>query len=215
MSEQRRADYSTICTLIQNEISRCNLRIEQTEQNKDKLLKLQDAQKLSKNSIAYCDMVIDSLKPFANDIQEYITNKRKQSHSALNNALRLAGEIVPASMGGIAFKMEGDEAWLEMPNSALVEHCEGSGYKGAASLFLRSVVLAQNQHYLQTMVLDELLAKLSTERTALLSRYLPQMVKNQQIIIIEQKKEIYADCEATLYKFFKSDGFTTVTKEVQ
>lgn len=198
---------------MRDEISKCDLRIKQTEENTKKLSNMQGIRESSIASVKYCETVIESLKPCVKDIQEYITDKRKKSHSALNNALRVAAEIIPASMRGIKFEMEGDEAWLQAPNGAYVDRSEGSGYKGTTSVFLRSVVLSANPDKLQTLFLDEPLAKLSDERTALLSTYLPKMVENQQVILIEQKKEIYANADCTLYGFFKSDGFTSIVKE--
>ena len=213
MSEQQPVDYSNICRLMRDEISKCDLRIKETEENTKRLSDLQGIRESSIASVDYCIMVLDSLKPLAKDIQEYITDKRKNSRSALNNALRVAGEIIPASMRGITFETEGDEAWLQAPNGAYVDRSEGSGYKGTTSVFLRSVVLSANPDKLQTLFLDEPLAKLSDERTALLSQYLPAMIENQQVILIEQKKEIYANAECTLYGFFKSDGYTSIVKE--
>lgn len=213
MYEDRRDMYNNVCALMREEITKCSVHIKETEENRQKLGELQGMRDSYASSIDYCQLVTDSLKPMISDVQEFINTKRKDSKSKLNNALRIAGEIVPASVRGVKFEIEGDEAWLETPNGAYVDRSEGSGYKGTTSMLFRSIVLGANQDKLQTLFLDEPLAKLSDERTATLSKYLPALLSNQQVILIEQKKEIYANAGCTLYKFFKSDNYTTVTKE--
>lgn len=213
MSAERQREYNTVCALMRNRLVECDLHIKETEENSKKLGELTGLRDTYKSNVVSCQQVIDSLKPMIEDVQSYITDKRKDSKTKLNNALRVAGEIVPAAVNGIKFEIEGDEAWLQTPNGAYVDRSEGSGYKGTTSVLLRSIVLAANPDKLQTMFLDEPFAKLSNERTALLSQYLPILLADQQVILIEQKKEIYANADCTLYGFFKSDNYTTIIKE--
>lgn len=213
MSKELVSNYSDICRLMRDEISKCDLRITQTEENTKRLSRTEGIRISSINSVKYCEIVIDSLKPLIADTQDFITDKREDSKAALANALRLAGEIIPDSMRGIEFKMLGDEAWLETPDGAYADRAEGSGYKGTSSVFLRSVVMGANPSIIQTMMLDEPLSKVSTEHSAQLSTYLPIMAQRQQVILIEQKKEVFANIDCPKYGFFKSENFTTVVKE--
>ena len=78
---------------------------------------------------------------------------------------------------------------------------------------MRSVVLRSNPQFLQTLVLDEIFAKLSVENSATLSSYLPILAQDMQVISIEQKPEVFANNSHTAYKCFLDGDHTVVQKE--
>lgn len=214
MPTEQSNKYAHICSLMRAEISNCDFRIKQTDENQKKLNNLNGYLESYKKSVRYCDYLMQSLKPFIEDIQEHITERRKSSLHNINQALLIAGTVIPDSKEGIKFVFDGKDAWLETPSGILADRAEGSGYKGTSSVFVRSVVLGSNPQYLQSMLLDEPFAKVSPENSATLSSCLPIMAQDKQIILIEQKKEIYSNLDCVVFGFFKDDeGYTTIARE--
>lgn len=204
--------YEDTLKRLQHTISQCEFRIKATEDGQSKLIDLDRNIKVYETLYSQCNNTLVRLRPYIKDIQAYIADKRTSALQSLNNALRIAGEIVPAAMKGIAFNMERDEAWIETEDAVYASSAEGSGYKEIVSVLSRLVVNGLCESELKTVFLDEPLAKLSPERTALLSQYLTLIVDNQQIILIEQKREVYANVSCTLYEFVKDGDFTTVKR---
>ena len=205
--------YSNVCADLEKRIQQCNFRIKQTEENESKLKKLRENIEAYTKIISNQESSLAKLKPLLEDIQRYTTDRRKQSLNSIQQVLMSAGNIVPASNSKITFKMENGEAWFETEDGLSLDRTEGSGYRATLSLFMRNVFLRSNPQYLQTLVLDELFAKLSPERSAILSTYLSVLGQHTQIISIEQKPEVFADAECTSYFFFLDEGKTIVRKE--
>ena len=74
-------------------------------------------------------------------------------------------------------RCEDGEAWFETQDGIDVSRLEGSGFRSILSVMMRSVVLRANPQFLQTLVLDEIFAKLSVENSATLSSYLPVLAQ--------------------------------------
>lgn len=206
--------YSGTCSQLSKAIQDIDVKLRMSEQNAK--LKANYTEQLSKheNNIVYCNSVLETLKPKITDIQEYINTKREESMQNINNALRLAGEIIPDSEQGIHFVLEDDEAWLATSDDLTVQNTEGGAFRQVSSTFVRSVVLASNPELLQTMFLDEIFAHVSVENTAQLSFYLNVLCQDRQVICIEQKPEIFSNIEATVFTFKKNEKFSEVTKTV-
>lgn len=213
MHEQPRYRYTDVCAKLENEASQCSFRIKQTEENETKVARLKDNLDKYNQAIMKLQFLLAELKPLIADIVEYTTERRSHSALAIKQALMVAGNIVPASSQGIKFQMENGEAWFETSDGLSLDRVEGSGYRATLSMFMRNVFLRSNPQYLQTLILDEIFAKLSPERSAVLSTYLPVLGESMQIISIEQKPEVFADAECTSYYFFIEDGQTIVRKE--
>lgn len=205
-------DYSDTCAALTRAIQDLNVRIKVSENNMQ-LRESYDSQlaKLEEN-ISYCNGILDIMKPMLADIQEYIDKRRKASMQNINNALRIAGEVIPDSTDGIFFQLDGDEAWLSTPDGLIVDMVEGGGYRQISSTFIRSVVVAANDSNLKTLMLDEIFSTVSPENSAALSLYLNIMCQDMQVISIEQKPQVYSNIDCTAYKFTKVGEYSEYTK---
>ena len=172
MPENAVNNYNSTCSALRAAIQDLDVRIRVSEQNQ----KLSDSYtskvKSLEESIGLCNGTINILKPMLEDVQTYITEKRKRSMQNINNSLRIAGEIIPDSTSGIHFEMDGDEAWLSTPDGLEVDTVEGCGYKQVSSTFIRATVLASSDCKLKTMFADEIFSLVSPENSANLSLYL-------------------------------------------
>lgn len=194
-----------------NVVAESEFKIKQTQDNTQKLAGINSSIELYKGLISDLDVTLATIKPWIADIQEFNAAKKHESLLAINSALSVASCVVPSSMKGIVFKIEGKEAWLENEDGMDVDRLEGSGYKGVVSIYLRNIILKANTDLLQFMILDEPLSKLSVESSAILSSYIPLMAKDMQIIWIEHKKEVFQNVEdKVVYNFFKDDNNHTI-----
>lgn len=204
--------YEDVLKMLRDEASKADYRIKETTENMKKSEKLKSSIDNYKNIVEICSTVLESLKPLESDLQTFINEKSKEGLMRVNQAIALASEVIPDCMKGAEFKFEDNKAWLDL-NGRTVDSLEGSGYKGTTSAFVQSAILKQNPQVLQTLVLDEPLSKVSTENSASVSAVLPYICQDLQVILIEQKKEIYANFEHVSYKFFKDEKGTRVEKE--
>lgn len=204
--------YSGTCAQLAQQLQDLQLRIRVSEQNA-KLATTYDEniEKLTVN-IGYCENILDVLKPMLNDIQEYITKRRKESMQNINKALQMAGEIIQDATEGIYFEMDGDEAWLSTPEGLEVDVVEGGGYRQISSTFLRAVIAAANQGILKTLILDEVFALVSPENSTVLSLYLNVICQDAQVISIEQKPQVYSNIDCIAYTFRKIGSFSEATR---
>lgn len=205
--------YSSTCADLDKQIEDLKVRIRVSESNEQLRNNYQEKLKTLEDNIAYCNGVLDILKPMITDIQEYITKRRENSMQSINNALRMAGEIIQDATEGIYFNLDKDEAWLTTPDGLEVDLVEGGGYRQISSTFIRSVVAASNPDILKTMMLDEIFGLVSPENSSILSIYLNVICQNMQIISIEQKPQVYSNIDCTAYQFNKIGKFTEVTRK--
>ena len=212
MSTQSVPNYSDACQELAKVINDLDVRIRVSEQNQ----KLRDnyTEKIQnlQRSVSMVNELLTLMKPMLEDTQQYAAERRRESMQNINNALRLAGEIIPDSTDGIHFQLDGDEAWLSTPDNLEVDDVEGGGYRQCSSNFLRSVVAAANPTILQTIFFDEMFSLVSVENSATLSLYLNVMTQNQQIVSIEQKPQVYSNIDCIQYKFAAGDHYTTCTR---
>lgn len=211
MSGERGSIYSSQCMKLREISAKCKVRIEQTEENKKRFNSLCSQIENYQGVISSLTKVIAKIKPWIDDIEDYNAQKKQEALMSINSALLVANFVVPASMGGIHFKIDGREAWLENKDGMDADRLEGSGYKGTVSVYLRNAVLRSNPDLLQFMILDEPLAKLSVESSAIFSTYVPLLVDNMQIIWVEHKKEVFASVDSKyVYSFYKDDNEATM-----
>lgn len=213
MPENTVHNYTRTCSALRQAIQDIDVRVRVSQQNQ-KLRETYEAElsKLEEN-IALCNGVIDIMKPLLEDVQDYISKRRISSMQNINNALRMAGEIIPDSTEGIYFHSDGDEAWLSTPDGLEVDEVEGGGYRHISSTFIRSTILNSSLDTLNTMLLDEIFATVSTENSVTLSLYLNVICQNMQIISIEQKPQVYSNIDAVMYEFSKNNEYTEVTRK--
>lgn len=214
MSSYNNNDYSDACAALDRCIQDIDVRIRMSEQNQKLYDSYTDKIKTLEDNIALCNGVMDIMKPLLDDVQEYITRRKKESMQNINNALRMAGDIIQDSTEGIYFNMEGDEAWLSTPDGLEVDMVEGGGYRQISSTFIRSVVLGANPDNLSTLFLDEVFSLVSPENSAALSLYLNVMCQDRQVISIEQKPQVYSNIDSVVYMFSKDNDFAEVTKKL-
>ena len=212
MSTNTICDYSDTRSNLMKEIQDLDVRIRVSEQNQKLYDSYTDKVKTLEENIALCNGVIEIMKPMLSDVQDYVTKRRRESLSNINNALRMAGEIIKDSTEGIYFEMKDDEAWLSTPDGLDVDTVEGGGYRQISSTFVRAVTLESNPDTLNTLMLDEIFSLVSTENSAVLSLYLNVMCQNMQVISIEQKPQVYSNVDSTTYLFSNNDDYAEVTK---
>lgn len=205
--------YSEIVRQLKDEAARCDYRITETLNNQKKLERLNQGIDNYNANIQRCIDTVDGMKPVIETLQKYLADKAKDSLYNINRAIALASDVIPDSMKGVKFNMEADKAWLEV-RGCDVDGIEGSGYKGVTSMFIQATLVQQNPNILQTVLFDEPLSKVSPDNSTALSACLPYLCKDMQIILIEQKKEVYANFDHVEYKFFKDEDSTRVEREL-
>lgn len=205
--------YSSICQQLTSEASVLASKIAIAKENEEKREKYTTMLKSVCAALTSYKNTASKLKHAISDITEYLGEKKKAGNMAINAALLSARNVVPDSMEGIHLVVDGDEAWLESSDGMLMERMEGGGYRATCSLFMRKVALSASTNTLQLLILDELLAKLSPESSAVVSQYLPILAQDCQMIIIEQKAEVYSQLNCKRYHFFLAEGETIVREE--
>lgn len=213
MSTELNNSYTAICKQLTNEAAVLGSRIAIARDNEEKRKKNTEKLKAICSAISVYKNTVYKLRHCIQDIVDYLGEKKKSGNMAINAALLSARNVVPDSMEGIRLIVDGDEAWLESAEGLLMERMEGGGYRATCSLFMRKVALASSQTTMQFLILDELLAKLSPESSAVVSQYLPILAQDCQIIIIEQKNEVYSQLDCKRYHFFLAEGETIVREE--
>lgn len=214
MPAYAKPDYHNTCTSLAKTIQDLQVRIRVSEQNTKLMATYDENIDHLQTNVAICNKVIDVIKPLAIDTTEYIAKKRREALQNINNALRLAGEIIQDSTDGIFLNVDGEEAWLSTPDGLEVDLVEGGGYRQISSTFIRSVVLAANNQTLNTMLLDEIFSLVSPENSAALSLYLNIICQDMQVISIEQKPQVYSNISHVRYLFNKVGEYTTISKSI-
>ena len=213
MSDEQFNTYPDVCRQLTTMASALGTEVRIARENEEKriqntaLLKnVVTSETLFKNAVKLVQQEID-------DILEFLNEKKKQGNMAVNAALLSARNVIPDSMDGVRLEVSDEEAWLEVGDGMLVERMEGGGFRATLSLFMRKLALSSSPDTEQILIIDELLSKLSTESSAVISQYLPLLAQKSQIIIIEQKPEVYSQLNGVRYHFFLTEGETSVRKE--
>lgn len=212
MPEKHELNCAATCRRLKDAIAATDVEIRVGEQAVLLREKYNQEIRRSENNIRYCNMVLDEIKPMISDMQKYLNARKKESMQNINNALRVAREIIPESADGIHVEYDADEAWIATADGLTVQNTEGGGYRHTSSNFLRFVALTSNMSNLHTLFFDESFGAVSQENTANLSLYLDAVCKNAQIISIEQKPQIYSNVDCIMYTFKKDVDYTTVTR---
>jgi DNA repair ATPase RecN len=199
---------STILKIITHEISQCDIKISETEKSKDQTEKYRKQIKEAQSNKEVLEGTIEYVKAMRKEVVKYNTKKKEKSlngiYAAINSAKAIIPDIVPVRLSMIR-----ESACIVNEKDDDINLVEGSGFRATLSLFARSQTL-MNTDYIKTMVLDELLMPLSPETSARASKYLPILARKAQIILIEQKNEVFLDADITIYDFKKSEDCTKV-----
>lgn len=105
--------YSAQCLAYRQIAAQCDLKVQQTKENQKKFLSLEAQIETYSGLVDSMEQVLQKIKPWMIDLLEYNAQKKKDALVAINTALSVANYIVPSSMSGIKFRIEGKEAWLE------------------------------------------------------------------------------------------------------
>lgn len=199
--------------LLRKRAQEATFRIQTTEANMEK----RDAQQVVMRNCASATKNLEAgireYRGLLEALTSYLDERRQQGNAAIMQAMQAASYIVPSCDGTIVPKVEDGEAWFETTDGIDVSRLEGGGYRSILSVLMRSVVLRSNPQCLQTLILDELFAKLSVENSVTLSGYLPILAQDMQIISIEQKPEVFAKTPHTAYRFYLDGDHTKVQRE--
>lgn len=199
--------------LLRKRAQEATFRIQTTEANMEK----RDAQQVVMRNCASATKNLETgireYRGLLEALTAYLDERRQQGNAAIMQAMQAASYIVPSCDGTIVPKVEDGEAWFETTDGIDVSRLEGGGYRSILSVLMRSVVLRSNPQCLQTLILDELFAKLSVENSVTLSGYLPILAQDMQIISIEQKPEVFAKTPHIAYRFYLDGDHTKVQRE--
>ena len=213
MSQNTGNNYSSTCASLESAIRELDVNIRVSEQNKKlKETYTEQLQRHEKN-IDLCNQVIEQIKPMITDVQDYINRRRTEAMLSINNALRMAGDIIPDSDEGIKIVLDGDEAWVSTSDGRTVQNTEGGAFRHISSTFLRAIMLTTNPDLLRTIILDEMFAEVNADNTAKLSLYLAVLSQDMQVICIEQKPEIKSNVDTLTYTFKKGEQYAEVFKQ--
>lgn len=201
------------CLALRRRAQEAAFRVKQTRENTTKRAEQEKIMTQCGIAIQRLDKGIAAYAALLDAITNYTDERRKDSTTAILSAMRAAAFIVPSSDDTIIPKCEEGEAWFETQDGIDVSRLEGSGFRSILSVLMRSVVLRSNPQCLQTLILDEIFAKLSVENSATLSSYLPILAQDMQIISIEQKPEVFANNSHIAYKFYLDGDHTVVQRE--
>lgn len=213
MSQDTSNNHLSTCSGLTSKINDLSVQIRVSEKNKELQQTYNEQLQRHERNIELCNQVIDELKPMIDDTHSYINTRRQEAMLSINNALRMAGEIVPDAADGIMINLDGDEAWVSTAEGRTVQNTEGGAFRHISSTFLRAIMLSTNSDLLQTLMLDEMFAQVNAENTAKLSQYLAVLSQNMQVICIEQKPEIKSNVDTTVYHFKKGEKYAEVTKQ--
>lgn len=196
--------------IIQAEASKSQFRIDETDRAVVEAEKLKGNIQISRNNQQIINETSRYLKAIRKMLVEYNAQKKQRSLSAIYSAIYSAKSIIPDT-DNVQLKVTKEEAMLVNDRDELINMIEGSAFRATLSFFIRSVIL-RNTDYLQTQLLDEPLTTLSVESSAALSKYLTVLSNDMQIILTEQKNEIFSESEGVVYEFKKSEGITRVRR---
>lgn len=204
--------YSGTCTALNQQINDLRGLIRVAESNQ----KLREEYKKKKDThdgnIKLCNQVLEFTKPVIATTEKYLADRKEESLQNLNNALRMAGDIVQDAMSGIKISIDKESATIVDEDGGIVQAMEGGGYRQISSMFLRHAILSMTPDYLHTLILDENFALVNDENSATLSSYLQLMSQTTQIISIEQKGSVYGNVDHICYTFKKADKVSTAER---
>ena len=200
--------------LLRRRAQEASFRIKTTEENEEKKESVATTMKQTRAAVKNLEAGLAIYKGIIETLVEYLDERRQQSNTAIMSAMQAAAYIVPSCDGTIIPRVEEGEAWFETQDGIDVSRLEGGGYRSILSVLMRAVVLRSSSQYLQTLVLDEIFAKLSVENSATLSGYLPILAQDMQIISIEQKPEVFSRTSHIAYRFYLDGDHTKVASEV-
>lgn len=201
---------SMLLKMMSGEINSCQTKIDETERSIKESEALRVRLDLSNKNQKVVNDTITYLKDKTKKLIAYNAKRKERSMSSIYSGIYSAKNIIPDTTP-VALSVERESAGLVNDKGDDVNLVEGSAFRATLSFFTRSIIL-RNTEYMQSLVLDEPLTTLSAESSAALSAYLPILSKEMQIVLIEQKNEIFTTTDEVVYIFAKSEGKTKVRR---
>ena len=101
MPTESTVDYSATCAQLKQKLNDQRAKLSLSKQNRESLEYYAAQMRTAQNNIENCSRIIEALKPLVDDINEYINTRRAESMQNVNDALRLAGQIIQDAAEGI------------------------------------------------------------------------------------------------------------------
>jgi len=143
-------------------------------------------------------------------ITEYLNEKKANAMSDIYKGIDYAKSIVPVAQN-IFLKIDGEKANFVTEDGLLVDDQEGSAYRALLHIFCKSAIL-ENTSFMSDLLIDEGLSTASPETSELFAKYLPILAQRRLIVLVEQKREIFMECDK-MYLVEKIDN-RSIVKEV-
>lgn len=200
-----------IVAKLEQRLNTAEYRIKRTKDDRKRREELQASIRDSDSLLRMYSLTDKELAKMQKDLQEYNNEKEKEALAGIYAGIYSAQSIIPET-GGISLSIAGTKAKLITEGGLSVNLKEGSGFRAMLSFLVRDIIL-ENSEYLDFSIYDEPLATLSGANSAELSIIFNIIGKRKQVILIEQKPEIFANIEdITVYEFNKVEGKTLITK---
>lgn len=208
-------DESRVIAKLERAISEAGYRIQRTQEDAVRKKELAVTVEATRYGIKLYQLAIDELERLEKDLTEYNNKKEEEALSGIYAGIYSAQSIIPDS-GKIKMVMKAERARLvqETPHGLEVDVnlLEGSALRAMVSFFTRDVFV-ENSEFMDFLIYDEPLATLSGDSSSDLSRLFNVLGKRKQILLIEQKEEIFTNIEnLKTYYLSKVEGRTIITK---
>lgn len=200
-----------IIAKLEQRLQVADYRMKRTKEDRKKKEELKASIRDADSVTALYKVTDDELKKIESDLRMYSEKKEEEALAGIYSGIYSAQSIIPETEG-IELKIGNGKAKLVTDEGIDVNLKEGSGFRAMLSFLVRDIIL-ENSEYENFAIYDEPLATLSGENSAELSVLFNILGKRKQLIVIEQKPEIFANIEGlTVYEFSKVEGKTLIRK---
>lgn len=210
----RQSLISSVCNQLRERIAKASFNIEEVKKAQKVKEEIEYRLKIFQDADRLVRKVIEKTKLIGIAATNYLTAKKEKSLKGVYSAIYLTSSIIPGNTGIISDLSRPEEFTVVNSYGDPIMITEGGAVRSILSLTLRYAIIS-NTEYENFFLLDEPLAVVSQEKSALFSQYLPIIGQNSQIILIGQKPEIFISADNTKeYLFTKSGGKTRVEEVV-
>ena len=131
MPAQSGSRYAVTCSSIGSAITDLTSRIRVSENNQKIKADCESQIDRLTKALNVSQVILEITKPMLADIKYYLNVKRAECMQNLNNALRIAEEIIPDSEPGTHFELNGDKVSLLSADGLSIKSVEGDGFQQA------------------------------------------------------------------------------------
>lgn len=143
--------------------------------------------------------------------RKYLADKRDEAFEDIKEAILMGNSIITSAS---KYHLEIGDKTASIVNEYGVDvyESEGSAYTATVSFFAR-IAVVENTGLQNTFFLDEALTHLSPESSANLSHLLLEKSKTCQLVLIEQKPEVFAQGVSKRYFVYKNGEYSELREE--